>query len=133
MATRRSSVRIRRGFDLPLDGAPQQEIRAGPPVAEVGLFTADHPGLRARARVAVGDAVKLGQCLLVDRRHPEIRFTSPAAGVVTAVQVGRRRRLEAVTVRPTGETSEHFRAWEPDQLAGIERADVQEQLLRAGL
>lgn len=102
-------IRVRRGLDLPLAGAPDlRAIEEGPPVRAVAVLGDDAPGVRADLRVEPGDKVRAGQTLFVDRRRPEIRFTAPGAGIVVAVQRGARRRIEAIVIRLEGEEEERF-------------------------
>jgi len=55
--------RITNGLDLPLAGAPEQTIHAGPEISQVAVVGDDTPGLRARLAVAEGDTVQRGQLL----------------------------------------------------------------------
>ncbi len=83
-----SRIRLRRGLDLPIPGAPEPAIHDAPSATTVAVLGADYPGVRPEFRVGVGDRVALGQPLFVDREQPELCFTSPAAGVVRAVERG---------------------------------------------
>jgi Na+-transporting NADH:ubiquinone oxidoreductase subunit A len=90
--------RIRKGLDLPLAGAPEQVIAGSAASRRVALVTADHPGLKPSLRVQVGDFVLRGQPLLTDKRNPEVPFTAPAAGTVSAINRGERRALRSVVI-----------------------------------
>ncbi len=101
-------IRIRRGLDLRLPGAPEQRVREGPPVRTVALCGEDYAGLRPRLAVAPGERVRLGGLLFADRERDDVRFTSPGAGEVVAIHRGERRRLLSVVVRLDGEEAERF-------------------------
>lgn len=127
----RPSVRIRRGLDLRLEGAAEPgPVEPGPPVRTVAVLGADAPGVRPALQVEVGARVRLGQPLFVDRRRPDVRFTSPGAGVVETVQRGPRRRLEAVVVRLEGDEQERF---EPVRDADLTGARVRAAMQASGL
>ncbi len=66
---------IHKGLDLPITGAPTQEIDAGPAVSRVALVGDDYVGMKPKMAVEVGDAVKLGQLLFEDKKNPGVRFT----------------------------------------------------------
>lgn len=83
------SIRIKKGLDIPLAGAPEQRVDDGSPVGSVALLGADYIGMRPRMQVEPGDEVKLGQALFTDRRSPDVPFTAPGAGVVEAINRGR--------------------------------------------
>jgi Na+-transporting NADH:ubiquinone oxidoreductase subunit A len=126
--------RLKRGLDLHLDGAPDLDTAVEEiPVASVALLGADAPGVRPALQVATGDRVCLGQTLFVDRRRPRLRFTAPGAGVVTAVERGARRRLEAVVIALEGDAEERFESVDPDGVAGLDGEAVRSSMLASGL
>ncbi len=88
----------RRGLDVKLAGAliaPAVEHCVPSFCAVLGD---DAPDLRPEFRVAVGDKVRTGQILFVDRKTPDISFASPATGVVTEIKYGARRTLGKVVI-----------------------------------
>ena len=58
----------------------------------------DFPYMKPKMLVKVGDKVKRGQPLFDDRKANAVRFTSPAAGTVTAVNQGAKRALISVVI-----------------------------------
>jgi Na+-transporting NADH:ubiquinone oxidoreductase subunit A len=124
---------IRKGLDLPLDGAPAETIDDGVHVRSVALLGEDYPGLKPSLTVREGDRVRLGQALFHDRAHPEILFTSPGAGVVRAIHRGARRSLVSVVVDLDGLEEVHFDAIRRNQLPALDSAVVRDTLLRSGL
>lgn len=97
---------IKKGLDLPINGAPKQEVAAAPPVGSSGssasacvaIIAADYPGMKPRMHVKVGDAVKRGQLLFEDRKSEGVRFTAPGAGRVSAINRGEYRALQSVVI-----------------------------------
>jgi len=89
---------IKKGIDLPIKGQPTQSIRDGAPVRQVALVADDYPFMKPKMLVSVGDQVRRGQPLFEDRKNPGVTFTSPGAGVVSAVHRGDLRRLLSVVV-----------------------------------
>jgi Na+-transporting NADH:ubiquinone oxidoreductase subunit A len=91
--------RTRRGLDLPLAGAPVQQVDAVVPrCPRVALVAADYPGLKPAMLVQPGDEVLRGTPLFEDKRHPGVRFTAPAAGRVAAINRGERRAFLSLTI-----------------------------------
>ncbi|MDA8789098.1 NADH:ubiquinone reductase (Na(+)-transporting) subunit A, partial [Porticoccaceae bacterium] len=78
-------IKVRRGLDLPIAGAPDQVIHEGPTIRQVALLGADYNGMKPTMAVREGDIVKCGQLLFTDKKNPSARFTSPAAGKVVAI------------------------------------------------
>ncbi len=89
-------------------GRPELTISPGNDVSTVGLVGFDTPGLKPKMAVALGDRVKLGQVLFVDKRNPEVCYTSPGAGTVSAVNRGERRVLNSVVIDLDGDDAESF-------------------------
>ena len=63
-----SMIKIRRGLDLPISGAPKQEIHDGPKTSQIAIIGSDFPGMKPTMAVKEGDAVSKGQVLLPIRR-----------------------------------------------------------------
>lgn len=99
---------IRDGLDIPLSGAPRQEIEAGSDVDTVALLGVDFRNLRPKFLVRERDKVKLGQPVFVDRRRKSIVVASPAAGVVKALERNSRNSFERLVIHCEGEKTEHF-------------------------
>jgi len=90
---------IKRGLDIPVDGAPAQVIEDAATPGRVGLLADDTPGLRPRLCVREGDRVVRGQLLYEDGGAPGVRYTTPASGTVQAIHRGARRALQSVVIR----------------------------------
>lgn len=89
---------IKRGLDLPITGQPRQVIEDAAPATRVAVVADDYPLMKARLHVAEGDEVRRGQLLFEDRKSAGVKFTAPAAGRVTAINRGARRKLLTVVI-----------------------------------
>ena len=90
--------RTRKGLRLPIAGEPAQKITPANPVTQVAVTAVDFPGIRPRMAVVEGDRVARGTLLFEDRKNKGVRFTSPGAGTVAAIQRGERRALLSVII-----------------------------------
>jgi Na+-transporting NADH:ubiquinone oxidoreductase subunit A len=77
--------------------------------------------------------VKLGQPLFIDKQNPDVPFTSPGCGEITAINRGERRVLQSVVVRLDGDDEELFAQYTPEQCDNIDRQAVTQNLLASGL
>jgi Na+-transporting NADH:ubiquinone oxidoreductase subunit A len=84
-------------------------------------------------KVQVGDRVKLGQPLFVDKLDPRINYTAPGCGDVRAINRGARRVLRSVVVDLDGDDEEVFSSYPREDLSGLSREQVQAPLLASGL
>ncbi len=125
--------KIRKGLDLPIAGAPAQEIDTGPAVSRVALVGDDYVGMKPKMAVQVGDSVKLGQVLFEDKKTPGVQFTSPGCGKVVAVNRGAKRKFESMVIELQGEEEETFQSFGAGELGNLERDKVQEVLIQSGM
>ncbi len=128
-----SLSRITKGLDLPIQGAPDQSISAGPPVKHVALLADDYVQMKPTMAVAEGDRVRLGQVVFTDKKTPGVQYTAPAAGTVTAINRGAKRKFESLVIEIDGDEQETFTAYSDDNLARLDRRAVCEQLIASGL
>ena len=123
-------IRIKKGLDIPVSGKPVQEISPGAEATTVAVVADDFVGLRPAMAVAEGDQVELGQTLLTDKTHPEIRFTAPGAGRVRAVNRGAKRKLLSVEIELSGDAQKQFATFD---LSALKPDQARENLLQSGL
>lgn len=113
--TTTSTHRIKRGLDLPLPGAPRQELAEGRAVTRVAVIAGDFVGMRPRFGVQVGDKVVRGQPLFENRKNPGVLFTAPGSGEVVAIHRGAQRALISVVIEL--DESEHAATAAPAEQA----------------
>lgn len=126
-------ITIKKGLDLPIAGAPSQVISDGKAINKVALLGEEYVGMRPTMHVRVGDEVKKGQILFEDKKNPGVKFTSPASGKVIEVNRGAKRVLQSVVIEVAGEEQVTFDKFEAGQLAGLDRAAIETQLVESGL
>ena len=62
-------INIKKGLDLPLEGAPQQAIHDGPAVKTVATLGEEYHGMRPTMHIKVGDSVKKGQVIFWEKQY----------------------------------------------------------------
>jgi len=91
----------KRGLRLPIQGEPTQQVEAARASTRIALLGADYPGLRPTMHAKVGETVKRGQLLFEDKKMPGVRFTSPGAGKVVAINRGEKRVFQSMVIELT--------------------------------
>ena len=91
-------IRIHKGLNLPIAGAPEGAIEAAPPIQRVALIGPDQIGMKPSMLVNEGDRVKLGQPLYTDKKTPGVMYTSPGAGNVVEIHRGAKLRYESIEI-----------------------------------
>ena len=125
-------IKVRRGLDIPISGAPEQVVYDGPTVSQVALVGLDYQGMKPTMAVREGDQVKLGQLLFTDKKNASARYTAPAAGTVVAINRGERRVFQSLVIDVDGDASETFETYSVEKLDTLDRADVIENLVKSG-
>ena len=126
-------IKIKKGLDLPIGGAPDMHVADGPPVSRVALVGSDYQGMKPTLLVAEGDRVVLGQPVFNDKKNPEVVYCAPAAGKVIAINRGERRLFLSLVVEVSGDDEKTFPVTPASQLDQLTDGDVQQQLIAAGL
>ena len=126
-------IKINKGLDLPIQGAPQQSIQNGNSVTRVAILGEEYIGMRPTMHVQEGDKVKKGQILFEDKKNPGVKFTAPAAGNVVEVNRGAKRVLQSVVIQLEGDESEVFAKYSNTELGSLDAVKVQENLVNSGM
>lgn len=126
-------IKITKGLDLPITGAPQQTIVEGRNVDTVAVIGSDYVGMKPTMSVREGDRVKLGQVIFSDKKTPGVDYTAPAAGVIKAINRGEKRALQSVVIEIDGDDAVEFNKYEVDALTQLSREQVVEQLTASGM
>jgi len=124
---------IKRGLDLPISGAPEQRIEAGPPITRVAIVGNDYIGMKPTMLVAEGDSVLVGQPLMEDKKNPGVLFTSPVSGTVAAINRGAKRKFESVVIDVKGDESVEFPGVAGASLESMDRETLIGHLVLSGL
>ncbi|MBP0048646.1 Na(+)-translocating NADH-quinone reductase subunit A [Marinobacterium sp. AK62] len=127
-------IKINKGLDLPIAGAPEQVISDGNPVRTVALLGEDYVGMKPTMLVREGDRVKLGQAIFADKKTEGVQYTAPGAGTVKAVNRGERRVLQSVVIElDEQEEAVEFDSYSSSELSQLSREQVEKNLVASGL
>ncbi|HET8799682.1 MAG TPA: Na(+)-translocating NADH-quinone reductase subunit A [Marinobacter sp.] len=126
-------IKIKKGLNLPISGAPEQTITDGNSVRHVALIGFDYIGMKPTMAVKEGDRVKRGTLLFTDKKTEGVRYTSPAAGVVKEINRGERRVFQSIVIAVDGDEAESFARYAEADIAGLERQQVVDNLVSSGL
>lgn len=126
-------MKITKGLDIPISGAPQQKISEGAKVSTVAVVGRDYKGMKPTMMVQEGDHVRIGDILFEDKKNPGVKYTSPGAGTIRAINRGARRVLQSVVIDlDEQEEAISYTAYGEDGLDDLTADQVREQLLESG-
>ena len=126
-------IKISRGLDVPIEGAPEQRIHDAPAARSVAVLGADYVGMKPTMDVQVGDRVRCGQLLFTCKKTEGVRYTAPASGTVAAINRGAKRVLQSVVIDLDGDDYEDFGSHTADAARGLAPAAVRAKLIESGL
>ncbi len=129
-------INIKRGLDVPIDGAPQQSISDAPAARSVAIIGFDYIGMKPTMAVAEGDKVVKGQVLFEDKKTPGVKYTAPASGSVSAINRGAQRVFESLVIDIDADPDADeitFDRYDAEQLSKLERQHVVDNLVASGL
>ena len=92
------TIKIKKGLDIPLDGAAERRIVDARSIERYAVKPPDVVGFTPRLLVAEGDSVVAGQPLVADKHDPRLFLPSPVSGTVEAIVRGEKRKLLEVVV-----------------------------------
>ena len=123
-------IKISRGLDLPISGAPVQVISEGTKTRSVALVGFDYVGMKPTMSVQVGDRVKTGQLLFTDKKTEGVKYTSPASGIVTAINRGDKRVFQSIVIDVEDDDFETFETG--SDINSLNRQQVVDTLVNSG-
>lgn len=126
-------IKIKKGLNLPIKGAPEQTIGNAVTVSKVAVLGEEYVGMRPTMHVQVGDVVKKGQLLFEDKKNPGVKFVAPAAGEVIEVNRGAKRVLQSVVVGLKGEEAIAFDKVDAGAILTTPRQTLVDTLIESGL
>ena len=134
-------IKIKKGLNIPIKGKPKGEPQVFVPGGESGgtqfrpskiaLNLDPFPELRFRLLIKEGDAVKIGQPLVEDKATEGRVFASPAAGTVSEVRRGLKRRLLDIVIDVAN--NEEYHELDPIDPQSTSREALIEKLKAGGI
>jgi Na+-transporting NADH:ubiquinone oxidoreductase subunit A len=125
-------IKISKGLDIPINGAPEQKISTARTVRSVALVAADYVGMKPTMLVQVGDRVLKGQPLFEDKKCPGVIFTAPVAGVVKEINRGEKRVFESIVLEVLGQEQVTFKNFKNTAVANLSAQEIKSLLVESG-
>lgn len=124
-------IRVKKGLDIPIKGKPSGTLQTLSLPKYVSLDLSPFGDIRFRLKVEEGDAVRIGQPLLEDKKCPGRLWTSPAGGIISEIRRGAKRRLLDIVIRVT--EPEEFYPFSPFSLQDCSSEELIKHLKEGGV
>lgn len=129
------SVKLKKGFTINLAGKAKLELAELPQPETFAVKPTDFVGMqRAKNLVEVGDTVKAGSPILIDKKLDSVIYTAPVSGEIVEVKRGAKRKLlEVVILADKDIEYETFKTYAISELASAGREEIQNTMLQSGV
>lgn len=124
-------IKLNRGLDLPISGAPEQRVYDSAKSRSVAVVGFDYVGMKPTMEVQEGDKVKTGQLLFSDKKTPGVLYTAPATGTISHINRGDRRVLQSVVIEVEDDDFVEFPTY--SDLSQVSREQAVTSLVNSGL
>lgn len=123
--------KLRKGLDINLKGKATKQTTVLARAEEYALMPDAFVGVSPKVVVQVGDHVKAGEALFVNKNCPDVTFSSPVSGTITAIERGERRKVLCVKVQADSE--QEFADYGTANVNSLTGDEIKEKLCKAGL
>jgi len=129
------TVKLRKGFDINLAGKAENKVSDSRISRTYAVKPTDFIGMqRPKAIVAVGDSVKAGTPILLDKKNETVNYVAPVSGEIVDIKRGEKRKLlEIVILADKTIEYESFNQYSTSDLIKVSKDDLKEQMLKAGV
>ena len=93
------NIKVKNTYDVALNGVPSLNVISVNPKNKVAVLPSTFPNVKPKLIRKMGEKIKLGEKLFVDKNNPDINFCSPASGEIVEIVYGPRRRLDAILIK----------------------------------
>ncbi len=123
-------IKIKKGLNISMKGKAEKKINTANRSRTYAVKPTDFPNLTPKVHSKVGTYVKAGDVLFYDKYRPEVVFTAPVSGTVTAINRGYRRRILEFVIEADNEISyKEFKTGDPQDMSVEE---IKENILKSG-
>ena len=125
-------IKLKKGLDINLKGKPLEVMLSSSSVSDsYAIVPSNYAGITPKVLAKVGDKVKAGSVLMIDKNYPEIKFVSPVSGEVTAVNRGEKRKVLSIVVKADAENV--YEDFGKKNVSNLKSEEIKEAILNAGL
>ncbi|GCD79949.1 Na(+)-translocating NADH-quinone reductase subunit A [Schleiferia thermophila] len=125
------NIRVKRGADINIAGAPEKAVLGKISSAVVAIKPDDFKFLYSKLSVREGDRVKVGSPVIFSKDDTRIVIPSPVSGEVVEVKRGEKRKILAIKIKADNNLEfENFGVADPKNLS---RQEIIDKLLASGL
>ncbi len=123
-------IKIKKGLDISMKGKAEKTIIKAQKSRTYAVKPTDFPGLIPKVHTKVGTKVKAGDVLFYDKYQPEVVFTAPVSGTLTAINRGLKRRILEFVIEADKEID--YKEFEIGKIQDMSPEDIKGKILESG-
>lgn len=125
------SITLRKGYDIPLEGAPTGDVKDAAGITRYAVSPVDYIGLQPipKVIVEVGDTVKAGEVIFFDKKLDRIKFVAPVSGEIIEINRAAKRAISTIVI--LADKDQVSRTYEVPETSAT-REELVEFLLESG-
>lgn len=93
------NIQVKRTYNINIEGEPSQDVDKKLSLKTISVLPSEIPFIKPKLTVKEGDSVHIGTELFFDKKNPDLKFLSPAAGKIDAIVYGPKRVIECVRIK----------------------------------
>ena len=127
------NIVLKKGHDIKMSGVPSNKSFSEIPCLSVALMPNQFRGVKPKLTVSEGEKVKIGQALFFDKTKPDVKWASPANGIIKEIKFGARRVIEKIEISIDGDEALKSDVLSKEQIKSSNRETILNYILDANL
>ena len=116
-----------------MSGVPSNNSFSKIPCLSVALMPNQFRGVKPKLMVSNGEKVKIGQALFFDKTKPDVKWASPANGIIKEIKYGARRVIEKIEISVDGDEALKSDVLSREQIKSSDRKTILSYVVNSNL
>ncbi len=116
-----------------MSGVPSNNSFSKIPCLSVALMPNQFRGVKPKLMVSNGEKVKIGQALFFDKTKPDVKWASPANGIIKEIKYGARRAIEKIEISVDGDEALKSDVLSKEQIKSSDRKTILSYVVNSNL
>ena len=127
------NIVLKKGHNIKMSGVPSNNSFSKIPCLSVALMPNQFRGVKPKLMVSNGEEVKIGQALFFDKTKPDVKWASPANGIIKEIKYGARRVIEKIEISVDGDEALKSDILSKEQIKSSDRKTILSYVVNSNL
>ena len=116
-----------------MSGVPKDSSISNLEISSVALMPNQFRGVKPKLMISEGDNVKVGQALFFDKLKPDVKWASPANGIIKEIKFGSRRVIEKIEILVQGDNAIKNKVFSVEKIKSSNNKELLDYILASNL